>query len=133
MIKAVICGTYRRDSSGLKQLFKELETNGVRILSPLSIDFISTLPAVVKTRTDESLPISILELLHLRAIREADFVWLHAPDGYVGISGSFEVGYATAKRIPIFCKERIQDEMLQTQVTVCASVFEAFTHLGFVN
>ncbi len=129
MIKVVICGSFRRDSHALRLLFTRLEECGVRILAPLSIDFIDITPEVVRTKTDENMDIATLELLHLRAIREADFVWLHAPSGYVGLSGSFEVGYCKAKGIPVFSYELPSDEMLQTQVRRVDSVYAALALL----
>jgi len=129
MLKAVICGSYHRDSVVLQSVFKNLETCGVRILSPLSLDFIDIASSVVRTQSDEDMDIVVLEMLHLRAIREADFVWLHAPHGYVGTSGSFEVGYCLAKNIPVYCFESPRDEMLRTQVTSVGSVYDALADM----
>lgn len=133
MIKVVICGSFRRDSYGLRRVFTQLEECGVRILAPLSLNFIDTAPEIVRTDTDENLDIATLELLHLRAIRDSDFVWLHAPDGYIGLSGSFEVGYCRAKGIPVFSYKLPKDEMLQTQVTVVDSVYAALAQLQSVT
>lgn len=62
--------------------------------------------------------------------RGADFIWLHTPGGYVGISGAHELGYATALGKKIFCKELPKDEMLATQVIEIKSVFEVLESLG---
>lgn len=131
MIKVVICGTYRRDPVGLRRLFTELEACGIRILAPLSISFMSTKSAFVRASTDENLDIATLEALHLRAMREADFIWLYAPGGYVGLSGSFELGYATAKALPVVAFEAPLDETIRTQVKIVTSVFDALSQLGF--
>lgn len=125
MKKAVICGTFHRDVAGLRRLIRELETCGVAVLSPLSTEFVSLQPAVVRTATDETLDAATLETMHLRAIREADFIWLHAPNGYVGVSGSFEIGYVVAKKIPIFSFVPLQDVMLHNYVKTVGSVFAA--------
>jgi hypothetical protein len=74
--------------------------------------------------------LSELERFHLRAITETDFVWLYAPDGYVGLSGAFEIGYATAVGRPVFCHQRLQDDMLDAQVHHVGSVFEALEQLA---
>lgn len=122
--KVVICGSFRKDPEGLARLFRELETNGCRILSPLTLDFTDSTSEFVTAQNDASYSIHELERYHLRAIREADFVMLHAPEGYVGISASFELGYANALAIPVFSKLELADHMLQTQVKSCGSVFE---------
>lgn len=129
MIKVVICGSYHTDSEGLKRIFRELESHGCRILSPISLDFTSTSEAVVKTAHEDELSIDELEKFHLRALRDADIVWLHTPSGHVGVSGSFELGFATALNIPVFSTEGPRDEMLQTRVTVVDSVFSALDQL----
>ncbi len=122
--KVVICGSFRKDPAGLARLFRELETNGCRVLSPLTLDFTDTESEFVTANHDESFSTRELERFHLRAIREADFVILHAPEGYVGTSTSFELGYSTALNIPIFSKTKVTDQMLRTQIKTNGSVFE---------
>lgn len=133
MIKTVVCGTYRRDINGLKNLILELETCGVRVLSPLSVDFTATDSSFKRAQSDENLSIALLEEFHLRAVRESDFVWLHAPEGYVGLSGSFEIGYARAMHIPIFSLQKVTDEMICTQVQLYPSVFQALYSNGLIK
>lgn len=123
--RVVICGSYRKDAEGLLRLFQELEATGCRILSPLSLDFANPGEAFVTTTNDQYFSISELERFHLRALREADVIWLHNPDGYVGLSAAYELGYAAALQKKIFAFEPPQDQMLATQTTVVSSVFEA--------
>lgn len=122
--KAVISGSYHRAPDKLKRLFRELEVNGCRILSPITLDFIDRSDQVVRIRNEANLTVRELELFHLRALAESDFLLLHAPDGYVGTSASFELGYAAALRIPCFCFEELSDKMLASQVRLVGSVFE---------
>lgn len=77
--------------------------------------------------------IAQLEQLHLRAIREADVLFLHAPDGHIGVSRSFEIGYAVSRNIPVISFEEISDDMLRTIIAVRASVFDALFKLGFID
>lgn len=129
--KAVICGSYRRDPAGLKRLFRELETTGCRILSPLSLDFADVRPEVVRLNSEQDFSAAELEKYHLRAIAEADLIWLHAPDGYVGLSGAYELGYAAALGKKIFCNQPLADEMLASQVILTSSVFESLEAISF--
>jgi nucleoside 2-deoxyribosyltransferase len=61
----------------------------------------------------------------LRALRESDIIWLHAPDGYVGVSAAYELGFAAAIGKPVFSFNTPTDEMLATQVYRVQSVFSA--------
>jgi len=123
-LKVVICGSYHRDPNGLKRIFRELEANGCRILSPLSLDFDNS-EYVVRSKSEQEFTALELEKYHLRAIEEADFLWLHAPSGYIGISTSFKLGYSLAINKPIFSYIVPNDEMLKGYIQVAGSVFEA--------
>lgn len=122
--RVVICGSYHRNPAGLRRLFRELEATGCRILSPLSLDFDAS-KAVVRADSEADFTVEELEKYHLRAIREADFIMLHAPEGYVGLSAAFELGYAAASGKPVFCKQPPTDDMLASQVRQVGSVFES--------
>ncbi len=125
-LRVVICGTYHHDLPLLRRSFRELEAAGCRILSPISIDFLDTTVPVVRTANDYDMSIAELEKYHLRALRDADFVWLHTPHGHIGLSTSYELGYTSALDKPAFCFTAPYDEMLASRVQVVGSVFEAF-------
>jgi hypothetical protein len=133
LTKVVICGTFHRDINGLRRLMRELETANCRVLSPISIDFINTGQPVVRSHSEIGVTISELERFHLRAIHETDLIWLHAPEGHVGISGSFELGVAYTLRKPVFCLQKPKDEMLVTQIHTVSSVFEALERLNLFS
>jgi len=126
---AVICGSYHRKPEMLRRIFRELEMTGCRILSPISLNFLNLASPVVTTVDEFDLNIYELEKFHLRTMREADFIWLHAPEGHVGISSAYELGYANALKKPVFCLDQPSDEMLQTRVVYVGSVFEALESL----
>ena len=127
--KVVLCGSYHRRPDYLRRIFRELEATGCRVLSPISLSFTDTSEPVVRTSSEYDLSISDLERFHLRALRDADFVWLHAPDGHVGVSAAYELGYASALQKPVFCFTAPADEMLATRVQIVCSVFEALESL----
>lgn len=129
--KVVICGSFHRDPTGLARAYRELEATGCRILSPLSVNFTDASVPVVRTRHENDFSIQELEKFHLRAINESDLVWLHAPEGYVGLSASFEIGYAVAIGKPVFSSFVLTDEMLHSQITIVASVFESLESLHY--
>jgi nucleoside 2-deoxyribosyltransferase len=126
----VLSGTYHRDPAGLRRLFDEIETTGCRVLSPLSIVFVEQADRFVRTKAEFEADSAEIERYHLRAIREADMVWLHAPDGYVGVSGSFEIGYAAALGKPVFAFHQPAEAILAPFVTVVHSVYDSLQYLG---
>lgn len=130
--KVVICGSYHRDPDGLRRLFRELEATGVRVLSPLSVEFVDNRTNIVRLGSERDFSIFELEKFHLRAIRESDMVWLHLPGGYLGLSGAYEIGFATAIGKPVFCKQLPGDEMLASQVNKVDSVFDSLEAISFL-
>lgn len=129
--KVVLCGSFHRVPERLKRLFRELEATGCRILSPVSLDFDTA--AFARTASESELTDTEIEKFHLRAIRDADFVILHAPDGQVGISASYEMGFAQALGKPVFGLEAPADEVLATRVQVVSSVFEILDQLQLIS
>lgn len=130
--RAVLCGTYRRDKAGLRLVFSELQDLGCELLSPMSAEYSREDSGFVYMVGEETSAPHEIELRHLEAIQRADFVWLHAPDGYVGLSASLEVGFAKACSIPVFAREQPEDKILASFVTVVRSPEEVISQVdGF--
>lgn len=123
--KVTLIGSYHRQPEALKKLFRELEVSGCRVLSPLSLDFDNSAEEFVKLGSEAELSDLEIEKFVLRAIEESDFLWLHAPEGYVGLSGAFEIGYAFKLKKPVFCKLKPQDPNIRNFVITKNSVFDA--------
>lgn len=51
-------------------------------------------------------------------------MWLHVPDGYVGISAALEMGHARALGIPVFAATPPKDQTLGAYVTLVSSPTE---------
>jgi NTP pyrophosphatase (non-canonical NTP hydrolase) len=112
----VICGSFRKDPEGLAVLHERFLDLHCSILSPTNVGIRREEDGFVYMRGEEAQTPETLERRHLDAIERADFVWLHAPDGYVGLSASLEIGYATAIGTPVFCMAPLQDPTLRTMV-----------------
>lgn len=119
----VLCGSYHKDQAGLLRAYRELVDTHCQVLSPHTLDFDDE--AFVRDTVTQDMPARILEDYHLMSIRQADFVWLHAPEGYVGLSAAFEIGYALAHHIPVFTRVSLQDTNLRNYVEISPSVFDA--------
>jgi NTP pyrophosphatase (non-canonical NTP hydrolase) len=116
-MKAVLCGSFRRDPSGLARDYSDLE-ECCTVLSPADINFVDPEATFVRlpTEIDETEP--QVEHRHLDAISSADFVWLHCPDGYVGVSAAMELGHAKALGVPIFASNLPEESVLADGIQV---------------
>ena len=121
--RAVLCGSYKRDREGLLRAYDELVVTGCQVLSPRRMQFDDA--EFVRETAEQDIPPQTVEAWHLSAIRQANFVMLHAPDGYVGLSAAMEIGFATAQDCPVFSRTAPQDIALRGLVKVVPSVYDA--------
>jgi NTP pyrophosphatase (non-canonical NTP hydrolase) len=108
-VTAVLCGSFRRDTDTLRSDFRLLVERGCRVLSPMTLDWTVERDGFVFSADEEAEDPRDIEQKHLTAMRQAHFVWLHAPAGYVGRSAAMEVGYANALGLPIFTRTLPED------------------------
>ena len=123
--KVTVIGTFHRATGQLARLLSELEATGCRILAPLSLNFDEPDAPFVRLESEQRLSVAETEKFHLRAIAESDFLWLHAPEGYIGLSAAFELGFSVAQGKPVYCKQPPADETLRQFVKPMPSVFES--------
>lgn len=116
-LKAVLCGSFRRDPDALAAAFAELHAL-FDVLSPRGLNFVDPNAEFVRLPNEVGEPAQKVETLHLEAMMSADFVWLHAPGGYVGSSAAMELGHASALGIPVFGCEAPADEVLASLVHI---------------
>ena len=122
--RAVLCGSYKRDRDGLFRAYDELIVTGCQVLSPRRMQFDDD-AAFVRDAAEQGISPQAIEACHLSAIRQADFVMLYAPGGYVGLSAAMEIGFATAQDCPVFSRTAPQDIAVQGLVRVVPSVYDA--------
>ncbi|MFZ1300981.1 MAG: hypothetical protein WAQ27_00140 [Candidatus Microsaccharimonas sp.] len=130
VVRCVLSGSYRKDRNGLLSAYRELVTNGCQVLSPHRLDFEEQDVLFVRDRAEASFSEEVIERHHLLAITQADFVWLHAPKGYIGPSAAFEIGYALAHSIPVYTAEEIDNKGLRPFTTLVASVYKGIESLN---
>jgi hypothetical protein len=115
---AVLCGSYRRGIPSLVRAYEKLSAAGIRVLSPAGLDFVAQIDGFVLNQDEHEIPPEAIEMLPLNCIRAADLVWLHAPDGYVGLNGALEIGFASAAGVPVYAEEMPSDIALRSLVTI---------------
>lgn len=129
IIRCVLSGSYRRDFQALERDYRELIVSGCQVLSPHRLNFPSPQEEFIKDAAEVEMAAPEIEKHHLLSIRQSDFVWLHCPSGYLGVSAAMEVGYASALGIPIFCKVQPREVIFEQLVLVVPSVFMAIEAL----
>jgi NTP pyrophosphatase (non-canonical NTP hydrolase) len=108
----VLSGSFRRDVEGLRLIHQELQDLGCVVLSPRYVQPAAEVDGFVFMKGEETETPNRIELRHLDAIEKAGFMWLHAPEGYVGLSASLEVGFAHAQGVPVFSRDLVSDPTL---------------------
>lgn len=129
VIRCVLSGSYRRDYVMLERDYRELIMCGCQVLSPHRLDFENNDDSFVKDVSESDISIENIEMHHLLSIKQSDFVWLHCPEGYLGLSAAMEIGYASALNTPVFCKTKPREKVFESFVTVVDSVFMAIESL----
>jgi NTP pyrophosphatase (non-canonical NTP hydrolase) len=119
-MRVVICGTFRKGYETLRSDYEALAAR-YEILSPLSLEFVDPADTFVRLPWEVDAPTAEIEQRHIAAVTEADFVWLHAPEGYTGASTMFELGYARALGLPIFSREPLLESAFQPFVSTVES------------
>jgi len=116
--RAVLCGSYRRGIPSLVRAYEKLSAAGIRVFSPSGLDFVAETDGFVLNQDEVGIPPEATQRLRLNCIRAADLVWLHAPDGYVDLSGALEIGFANAAGVPVYAEEMPSDLALRSLVTI---------------
>jgi NTP pyrophosphatase (non-canonical NTP hydrolase) len=122
---AVVCGSFRRALDTIRIDIAALADAGCSVLSPTGLDFVAEADGFVFLENEVSSTPAEIERRHLESLRRADLIWLHAPGGYVGASGAFELGVAHMAGAPVYCREAPRDVTLCSFVSVVGSLAEA--------
>lgn len=130
IIRATLSGSFHKDIKGLQRAYNELACNQCQVLSPHRLDFETESVLFVRDISEKAETNLDLEKHHLLSISQSDFLWVHAPRGYVGISTAMEVGYAAALNIPIFSNSVIEDQTIAMFIKKIDSVFMALEVLN---
>ena len=120
-VDVVISGSYRKQFEALQQTYEQFRDMGCTILSPSSVSIVHEDDGFVYMRGEETETPESIEERHLDAIQRANFVWLHAPEGYVGPMAALEIGYASAVGVPVYAKELPSDKRFQPLVRLVDS------------
>jgi len=116
-IYATVSGSFRRAMSAVQEAVYRLTDAGARVLSPADPRVVDQFGDFIFVASDRIRAIKLVQNRHLAAIGASDFVWLEAPDGYIGQSGAMEIGFAVAAGTPVYCSNVPVDLTLRQYVT----------------
>lgn len=115
-LAATVSGSFHRHMLAIQEAVHELVDAGVQVLSPADPRVVDQVGEFLFVASDRIRAVKLVEDRHLESVRASDFLWLVAPDGYVGQSASLELGYAIAAEIPIFSNNKPSDLTLREYV-----------------
>lgn len=124
-LSAAVSGSFHRHMAAITAAVHELASLSVRVLSPADPRVVAHQGEFLFVASDRVRSVRLVQDRHLESVRDADFVWLVCPDGYVGQSGSMEIGYAAGASVPIFATRLPSDLTLRQYVTCVATLSEA--------
>ena len=127
---ATVSGSFHRGLDEIQHVVAELTDLGVIVLSPADPRVVDQFGEFVFVASDRHRSIRFVQERHLRAIAASAFVWLVAPDGYVGSSAAMEIGFARAYEVPVFTDTAPNDLTLRQYVQVVRRPQDALTCVG---
>jgi nucleoside 2-deoxyribosyltransferase len=122
---ATVSGSFQRALPQVQTAIAELTSLGVTVLSPADARVVDSVGEFVFVASDRVRLVRAVQARHLAAISASDFLWLVAPEGYVGVSAAMEIGYAAACQIPVYALNSPTDITLRQWVRVVANISEA--------
>jgi len=110
-LECTISGSFRKFLPEIEAKIKECLKNEIKVLSPKVTEVREEINGFVFL-TNDSGSIKNIEISHLHAIRNSDFLYVVNPNGYIGPSVTLEIGYAVAHSIPVFASEEPTEYIL---------------------
>jgi hypothetical protein len=117
-LRATVSGSFRRSMAAVQEAVYALTDAGVRVLSPADPRVVAQLDDFLFVASDHLRAVKPVQNRHLSAIAVSDFLWVAAPDGYIGLSAAMEIGYAVALGVPVYSSERPADLTMKQYVEV---------------
>jgi hypothetical protein len=123
--RVTVSGSFRRSMTEVQAIVHDFTDAGMLVLSPADPRVVGSFGDFVFVASDRVRHLRTVQARHLAAIAASDFLWLVAPDGYVGQSAAMEIGFAAAHKVPIYCEEVPSDLTLRQWVRSVSGPAEA--------
>jgi hypothetical protein len=122
MLKATVSGSFHRHMDAISSAVQALTDRGVQVISPADPRVVEARGDFLFVASDRVRSVRLVQDRHLESIRSSDFLWLVAPDGYVGQSASMEMGFAIASDIPVYGLALPHDLTLRQYVSIVGDI-----------
>ena len=104
-LKCVVSGSFSKFKPQIDRTIEEFRDLGVQVLAPDTGGFLKPTHRILRLGTDSFRPliteagmsVKQIENNFLAAIAHSDFQYIEAPDGYVGNTVAFEIGFTIAQ------------------------------------
>lgn len=101
-MSVVVSGSFNRHIDQIQEAVQEFQDRGIKVLSPADPRIVDSMDSFLFVASDKHRSVRLVQDRHLVAISQADFLWLVAPDGYIGFSAAMELGYAIREGTPVY-------------------------------
>src|SRR4051812_19445604 len=101
-VNVTVSGSFHRGMEQIQRVVAEIRDAGGTVLSPADPRVVDSFGDFLFVASDRLRSIRLVQSRHFAAIQASDFVWLVAPDGYVGLSAAMEVGFAAASGVRVY-------------------------------
>ena len=127
-----VSGSFHRHMHAITSAVEELAARSIRVLSPADPRIVAAQGEFLFVASDPVRSVRLVQDRHLDSVAASDFLWLICPDGYVGQSASFALGYAIRAGVPIFATRAPSDLTLREYVAVVPSLKEALRRVAAI-
>ncbi len=129
MIRATVSGSFRKAMPLIQKAVGELRDLGISVLSPADPRVVDAFGDFLFVASDRLRNIRLVQQRHLDAIKHSDFLWVVAPDGYLGVSAAMEIGFAVCHGIPVLTDTAPADLTLRAYVRVVPTIGQGVASL----
>lgn len=120
---AVISGSFRKHLAEIGELKRQLESQGVAILSPQSTEAVNPNDEFIVLDSDPIEDHRVLQDSVFAKIRRSTFLVVANVDGYIGRAAVLEMGYAIAMGIAIYTLMPVDDPNLAPYCRLVGDIF----------
>ncbi len=128
-LTATVSGSFHRHLSSIYETVGMLREFGIAVLSPSDPRIVGSIGDFLFVASDRFRSAHLVQERHFQCIKRSSFLWLVAPDGYVGQSAAMEIGYAAATSTPVFCEGRLSDVTLSNYVQMSFTIKNAVAEM----
>ncbi len=117
-VQVTVSGSFRQAMGAVQEAVEAFADHGALVLSPADPRIVDQFGDFVFVASDQVRRIRTVQGRHFASIAASDFLWLIAPEGYVGLSAAMEIGFAVSRDIPVFSSEVPSDLTVRQWVEI---------------